>query len=127
MKLYADPSFYEGEYLAGRTSVIDAKSIVFYLRKAQIALKPYILHNVETFSEIPYELKMCQCEVAEIIYKDEKREENTDGVSSESVVGWSKSYESSEQMQAKLQKKLSTCIYSWLCGTGLLYRGVNLC
>ena len=125
MQLYTDSSFYEKEFLLGRKATISSDDIAFYLRKAQIAIKPFILNNADYLTEIPLELKMCQCEIAELLYKNDKREESSDGVVSESVSGWSKSYESGELAQAKLKKKIIDCIYSHLSGTGLLYRGVK--
>lgn len=127
MNLYADAEFYTGEYLEGRQSVLEANCIKAYLRKAQRVLKTYTFDNIDESTDIPYEVKMCICEIAEILFREDKRDIDRGGVSSESVVGWSKSYESSEQAEKKMQKKIKDCVYMWLSDTGLLYCGVKVC
>lgn len=47
------------------------------------------------------------------------------GVSSESVGGWSKSYESSDIRRQNADRAVHDIVYKWLSGTGLLYRGVR--
>lgn len=125
MAEYADKKFYAEKYLLGKESVIEERSIDFFLRKALQTVKPHIIGNIDEGGEIPELLKMCQCEVAEILYKEDRREEQSGGVTSESVAGWSKSYENSEQLNLQTEKKIVSCIYSWLSGTGLLYKGVR--
>lgn len=125
MILYADAEFYTNTYLEGRNSVIEPNCINSFLRKAQMLVKTFTLDNVDEDSEIPYELKMCICEIAEIMYREAQREITVGGVSSESVEGWSKHYESSEQHKAAVNSKVKECLYTWLGNTGLLYRGVT--
>lgn len=124
--IYADKKYYAEKYLTGRESVIEERSIDFFLRKALQTIKPHIIGNIDEGSEIPEELKMCQCEIAEILYVQSEREKVSGGVISESVSGWSKSYENSEQLNLQTEKKILSCIYSWLSGTGLLFKGVKL-
>lgn len=75
-------------------------------------------------NDIPEEVKMCCCELAENIFKAEQ-EGGTQGVSSESVGGWSKSYESSDIRRQNADRAVHDIVYKWLSGTGLLYRGVR--
>ena len=72
----------------------------------------------------PEEVKMCCCEIAELAYKRDQSAQS-DGVSSESVQGWSKSYESTESRRNAFDKAVRECIYNWLSSTGLLYRGIR--
>lgn len=127
MNLYADVKFYTNEYLEGRKAVIEPNCIISYLRKAQNVLKNFTFDNIDESTAIPYEVKMCVCEIAEILFRDDQHDIDRGGVASESVVGWSKSYESSEQTEKKKQKRIRDCVYMWLSDTGLLYCGVTVC
>lgn len=127
MNPYADATFYSQEYLEGRQAVIEPNCLLSYLRKAQRVLKTFTFDNIDESTAIPYEVKMCVCEIAEILFRDDKRDIDRGGVTSESVVGWSKSYENSEQTEKKKQQKIKECVYLWLSDTGLLYCGVTVC
>lgn len=122
MVVYADNDFYMNEYLCGKKAVIDTASFSFYARKATQTIKQYTLDNVPV--DIPECVKMCCCEIAEAIYKDEETANKHSGVTSERVGNWSKSYESTEQAMQVMQKNIKSIVYKWLSGTGLLYRGV---
>lgn len=125
MTLYADADFYSGEYLEGRIAVLDPNCINAYLRKAQMKLKNHTFDNIDESTEIPYEVKMCICEIAEILFLEDKRASETGGVTSESVSGWSRHYESSEQSEKSVESKIRNAVYTWLSDTGLLYCGVK--
>lgn len=126
MTLYADPEFYLDEYHKDKTALIDSERIIFYLKKAQMILKRFTFDNIDEETAIPYEVKMCICEIAEIIFSDDKRATSTGGVTSESVGGWSKHYESSQQAEEQMRRKIKSCVYTWLADTGLLYSGVTI-
>ena len=117
---YADAAFYQNSYLCGRAAVITA-AFDFYARKATQQIKRYTFNHVDE-SNIPDEVKNCCCEIAEILYSDEHTSET--GVSSESVGGWSRSYESTEAKRAALNQSVRNAVYAWLSNTGLLYRGL---
>lgn len=127
MTLYADSNFYTKEYLEGRDSVIELSCITSYLRKAQMFVKTFTFDNIDENSEIPYEVKMCICEIADIMYNEAQRETAVGGAVSESVEGWSKTYENSEEHKAAVNTKLKDCLVLWLSNTGLLYCGVTQC
>ncbi len=127
MNIYADAEFYSKEYLEGRKAVLEPNCIASYLRKAQRVLKTFTFDNIDESTAIPYEVKMCVCEIAEILYREDQRDIDRGGVTSESVVGWSKSYEGSEQAEKNKQKRIKDCVYMWLSDTGLLYCGVTVC
>ena len=122
MKAYANESYYIGVYLCGREPDISA-AFDFYAMQATSLMKQYTLDNVDE-NDIPEEVKMCCCELAENIFKSEQ-EGGTQGVSSESVGGWSKSYESSDIRRQNADRAVHDIVYKWLSGTGLLYRGVR--
>lgn len=122
MKAYASESYYIGVYLCGKEPDISA-AFDFYAMQATSLMKQYTLDNVDE-NDIPEEVKMCCCELAENIFKAEQ-EGGAQGVSSESVGGWSKSYESLEVRRQNADRAVHDIVYKWLSGTGLLYRGVR--
>ena len=126
MTIYADSEFYLNEYLSGKDAVLTAQNSAFWLRRAQKTLKSFTFDNIDESAAIPYEVKMCICEIAEILCADDKRATLQGGVTSESVEGWSKHYESSQQTEAHLQSKIKSCVTTWLADTGLLYCGVTV-
>lgn len=121
---YADEKFYIGVYtVEGREAVIDA-AFPYFARIATREIKRYTGDNVNEY-DIPEEVSMCCCEIAELAYKREQLSNQSDGISSESVQGWSKSYESTESRRQAFDTAVKECVYKWLGGTGLLYRGVR--
>ena len=126
MTIFADSEFYLKEYLLGKEAVLPAQSSAFWLRKAQTTLKTFTFDNIDESAAIPYEVKMCICEIAELLYADDKRATLQGGIASESVEGWSRHYESSQQTEAHLQSKIKACVRTWLSDTGLLYCGVTV-
>lgn len=120
---YADDRFYYNKYLEGKKAVIDT-AFSYFSRLATREIKRYTGDNVNEY-DIPEEVSMCCCEIAELAYKSEQLSNQSDGVSSESVQGWSKSFESSESRRQAFDAAVKDCVYKWLCGTGLLYRGLR--
>ena len=122
MVIYADEDYYKKEYLQGKAAVITA-AFPYYSREASQVIKKYVFDNIDD-EDIPEEVRMCCCEIAELAYKRDQSAQS-DGVSSESVQGWSKSYESTESRRNAFDKAVRECIYNWLSSTGLLYRGIR--
>lgn len=120
---YADSTYYTETYLCNRAAVITA-AFDFYARRATQEIKKYIFCGVDE-NNIPDAVKNCCCEIAEILYSDEHTSET--GVSSESVGGWSRSYESSETRKSAINQSIRDSVYAWLSDTGLLYRGIGQC
>ena len=125
MTVYTDCKFYTKEYLSGRKAVIDTASFDFYARKATQAVKTYTFENVDE-GNIPECVKMCCCEVAELLFKADNISASN-GISSEKVGDQSISYESADSQRQALTSNIKSVIYSWLADTGLLYRGVAKC
>lgn len=123
MKNYADISFYINTYKPKENMMISAADFSFYARKATQIIKQYTGQNIDE-NNIPECVKFCCCEIAEILAESDKLSQNHGGKSSESVQGWSVSYESKEQTLQAMQTKIKGSVYSWLSGTGLLYRGI---
>lgn len=126
MTPYADEAFYKNTYLSGREAVI-AAAFPFYAMQASTEIRRYIGVNLPDGQDVPDAVKYCCCELAEMLYRHEKAEAKSGGIASESVQGWSKSYESTESRKAALQSDTKHCIYKWLGDTGLLFRGICSC
>ncbi|MBQ8298163.1 MAG: hypothetical protein IJX77_10325 [Ruminococcus sp.] len=122
MKAYADEAYYKDYYLCGKEAVINA-SFDYYARQASQLIDRYTYDNISG-EDIPEEVKQCCCELAELMFRDEASELPNTGISSESVQGWSRSYESTEARKTALAGSQRSCIYKWLSNTGLLYSGV---
>lgn len=123
MTVYADEEFYKKEYLCGKKAVIDT-AFLFYARSATQKIKLYTCENVNEES-IPESVKMCCCELAERLYTADREQSESGNITSESVGGWSKQYESTEKRQQRLDKATHDIVYKWLSGTGLLFRGLR--
>lgn len=127
MTEYANYQFYTDEYLTGKTPAVTAADFPYYARQASAIIKQYTHNNIKG-NDYPEEVQYCCCELAEIINAaDSSEATQKDGISSESVQGWSQSYESSEARKTALRGSQKECIYKWLSETGLLYSGVRIC
>lgn len=129
MTEYADYTFYTNEFLPNKESAVSAADFTYYARKATQEIKRFTGSNADR-GNIPECVKMCCCELVELLCGNDKLNEQADsGVTSESVQGWSRSYshESAESRRQALNASIRKCVYKWLSGTGLMYRGVKLC
>lgn len=120
---FADESYYTDEYLCGKEAVINT-AFDFYARAATAEIKRFTGRNVDE-SNIPDCVKNCCCELAELVYTHEKNTADSSGKSSESVGGWSVSFESREQADANYNNSVYEIVYKWLSGTGFLFLGVR--
>lgn len=123
MAVYADSDFYTNEYsgVAGVTAS--------HLLKASQIIDLYTFGNVK--DDVPESVRMCCCEVAEILQKYDSYAytDKSGRITSEKVGDLAMSYEavSVEKVSAQRDKEIRSAIYRWLANTGLLYRGVRSC
>lgn len=128
MNQYADQTFYTGTYLQGRTPIITA-AYDYYFREASRRIDGVIINgDPESYEEV----KCCCCEIGELLYSYEAdtsaiKASGGSGKTSESVQGWSVSYQSKQERTAQLNTDITAAIAKWLTGTGLLYQGVGSC
>lgn len=120
---YADETFYNSNYLCGKQAVITV-AFDYYARQATQIIRQYTFDRIDT-DNITEEVKMCCCDIAELIFNAEQADSKSGGVTSATVGDVSESYESAESRQQLLLQKINTAIKTWLSGTGLLYRGVR--
>lgn len=124
MTVYADYNFYTNEYLAGKSAAVTAADFTFYARQASAVIDRYAHGNINADC-VPEQVKYCCCELAEQMHTaDTSEAAKKAGIASESVQGWSQSYESAESRTSSLRSLQKDCIYKWLSNTGLLYSGV---
>lgn len=127
MNTYATYEFYIESY---RCFSSDKASEIVYEDFQHYALLASALIDNLTYGNIPdedYSEKVCYCccELAERMFSlDNSESSGKDGIASESVTGWSQSYESSETRQSSTKQAYKEIIYKWLSNTGYLFRGV---
>lgn len=125
MTAFADYSYYAAEYCEHQEPAVPFPVFTHYAKKATAEIERLTFGNITEVNDS--RIKLCCCEVAELLYKHEKAAEEHGGVTTESVGGWSKSYEGEESQRQLLSQKINTCVRSWLSGTGLLFSGVKKC
>lgn len=119
--------FYANEY--GGRVIPDELELKQPVLKANTYLRN-LMHQ-EPKEETMELIKMCLCEVAELIYQEDCRKAEHGGreVQSESTDGYSVTYateaEAGKIATNSLQKKVYAIIRRYLSHTGLLYTGVN--
>jgi len=118
MTNYADSTYYTDTY---KGAVLDAASFDSYAAKATQTIKLHTFNRIRD-NNIPDEAKMCCCELAEYLYKQDNKDHDED-VQSEKKGEWSNTYVSGKEAEEIRQIKIREIIYNWLAMTGLLYRG----
>ena len=119
--MWVDYEFYAVKYLCFREGVIPREEFEYYERRAEFEIKRYI--GMNEIYEITDNLKLCCCEVAELLCKSDKSG-ITSGIVSEHTGDLSVSYESAETRAKSLARDIRSCVYKYLADTGLLYRGI---
>lgn len=116
-----DYPFYRGKYVG--TVILDEDSFEQPLLKANIYLNPMLCEEAVGSNE---ELvKLCLCELADLIYQDSvvKREHEGRKVQSENTDGYTVTYASEDI--SSLEARIHRTIDRYLSHTGLLYLGVG--
>lgn len=117
MTVYADQTFYTQEYLQGRSSKVPAADFPFYARNASAAINSYA--GAFPDDDTPEEVRLCCCEIAELLCTGDTSEASKKaGIASESVQGWSQSYESSESRRTAQNSAIDEALHKWLDGLG---------
>lgn len=120
MTEYANLSYYLDKW-AGE---VDSAVFPRYLMRATQIIKQYIGNNLASADEVPTEVKMCCCEVADYLYwLEQKSTQKDSSIKSESVGDLSVSYATAEEVEQQKAKQIRNIVYCWLADTGLLYRG----
>ena len=121
--IYVDEEFYKNKYLLGRKPVIST-GFDFYARSAGQIIDQYTFDRLKELPEIPEEVRMCCCEVAEAELRREKRQEEAGGKISEKIGTYSVSFGSVKEAAEAAGKEQRDIVMKWLADTGLCYQGV---
>ncbi len=113
-----DYTVYTNEYLKGRKPVIQFEESGFYFDMAESFVREY---TRQIDYNIP-EMRMCICEVAELVHQSESAD--SAGIAAESTGDVSITYADTEKQINSCREKIRSAVYRRLAHTGLLYRGL---
>lgn len=123
---YADEAYYIAVYRAGMEPPISGSSFNFYARTATKEIRARTFGNIDESADIPDEVKMCCCEMAEKLHTVESAKDGNGLVlQSYSNDGESGSYLASDLTDAGVSAALDGIARGWLLDTGLMYCGVR--
>lgn len=120
--IYADEEFYIDEYLSGRKPVIRT-GFTYYAREASKIIDGYTFDRLAKVAEVPEDVQMCCCELAEQCCRTEKQKKEA-GKSSEKVGTYSVTFASGADISNADAKEKRSIVMKWLGNTGLCYRGI---
>lgn len=130
MAAYADIGFYTSKYLVGAKAVIPFNDFAHYANKASRIIDNNTFDNLNGVEpeNIPGVVKMCCCELAEMLYKSDSSPISK-GITNEKVGDVSVSYASADSSGQVMPtaSTVNSILRLWLADSGLLYRGVSLC
>lgn len=124
--IYADETFYEEKYLLGRKPVIST-GFFFYARQASQTIDQYTFGRLKDIEEadIPEEVKMCCCELAEAEFQYEKQKNASGGKTSEKIGTYSVTFGTAQESANAAATERHNIIMKWLGDTGFCYRGCD--
>lgn len=122
--IYADETVYKEKYLLGRKPVIST-GFPFYARQASQRIDLYTFGRLKGLEEIPEDVQMCCCELAEAEYIREKQQCESGGKTAEHIGTYSVSFGTAQESAAAAAREQWEIIMKWLADTGLCYQGVN--
>lgn len=122
--IYADEAFYIENYLLGRKPVI-ATGFSFYARQASQVIDQYTFGRLDDTADIPEEVRMCCCELAEAGFQREKQKTESGGKTSEKIGTYSVTFGTAQETAGAAVNEQRRIIMKWLGNTGLCYRGVG--
>lgn len=122
--IYADETFYKDSYLLGRKPAISA-GFPFYARQASQLIDQYTFGRLKELTELPEDVRMCCCELAEAEFRREKLQKDSGGKVSEHIGTYSVSFGSAQESAAAIGQEQRSIVLKWLADTGLCYQGVN--
>ena len=123
MGIYADNSFYTDEYLQGTNPTISA-GFNYYARSASRIIDLYTFGRLEGVEDIPKDVKLCCCELSELIFENEIQSRDTGNKTSEKIGSYSISFSSKADRENAFKSKQYDVVIKWLGNTGLCYRGL---
>lgn len=126
MKRYADKEYYANEYRSGADVKITGPQFNYYAMLATKEIRARTFGNIKEDTDLPDEVKMCCCEVAEKLYDaDRAKGENGMVLQSYSNDGDSGSFQASDMTTEGISAAINGIVRGWLLHTGLMYCGVR--
>lgn len=127
MTIYADKNFYLDQYLFGKEPTIPIDEIEYWLAQASRKINRRAFGKTDALQEVPDEVKMCCCAVAEKLYQFESaKSENGMVLQSYGNDGETATYKTTDMSELAISGKVLEIIEEWLMPTGLLYCGVDM-
>lgn len=124
MKVYADLDFYHSGYLLGRAPSISDEAFLYWVMLATSEIRQRTFNRVDDMEEIPEEVQMCCCEIAEKLYSVESvKDENGLIMQSYGNDGETGTYKTEDLSEKQIRKSIGQIVSRWLASTGLLYCG----
>nr|DAW62999.1 MAG TPA: Head Tail Connector Protein [Caudoviricetes sp.] len=123
MGIYADNGFYTDEYLQGTNPTISA-GFNYYARSASRIIDLYTFGRLEGVDDIPKDVKLCCCELSELICENETQSRDTGNKTSERIGSYSVGFSSKADREESFKSKQYDIVIKWLGNTGLCYRGL---
>ena len=120
--IYADENFYMETFLSGRKPVIRT-GFTYYAREASRVIDRYTFDRLARVTEVPEDVGMCCCELAEQCFRTEKQKKEA-GKTSEKVGTYSVTFASEADVIRNDMNEKRNIVMKWLSGTGLCYRGI---
>jgi len=125
--IYADKNFYLDQYLSGKEPTIPIDEIEYWLAQASRKINRRAFGKTDALQEVPDEVKMCCCAVAEKLYQFESaKSENGMVLQSYGNDGETATYKTTDMSELAISGKVLEIIEEWLMPTGLLYCGVDM-
>ena len=125
MLVYVDLEFYKNQYLLGRAPKIPDVDFPYWAMLASGEIRQLTFNRVEDLGEIPDEVRMCCCELAEKLYSVESvKDENGMVLQSYGNDGETGTYKTDDLSESGVQRSIVKIIRKWLVNTDLMYCGV---
>lgn len=96
IQTYTDEMYYANNYLKGRKPVITT-GFPFYVRSASQIVNRYTFNRLKDITEVPEEVQMCCCELAESEYRMEKQQKGSGEKASEKTGTYSVSFSNAQE------------------------------
>ena len=104
---------------------IPEKEFDYYAMLASVRIRRSTFEQIDNLDNIPDEVQMCCCEVAEKLYMvDAAKGENGLILQSFGNDGETGTFKVDEMSEEAVQKSISCIIRKWLVNTGYMYCGV---
>ena len=116
---YVDYSYYTDTY---KGSAIPETAFGNLILKAEGLVNTYTFNRISEIMPYMDKVKMCCCELAELISSHET-ELGKGSITSEKVGGYSVTYADTEKIKAAFNTDTKSIMFKWLAMTDLLYRG----